>query len=130
MTVHFNPKFKPYKQTTCVKIQSPINTQIVYVNFNEMDCWFSNAYLKKAMNQVQYQIPETYELANILYALTKSSATNNNRTLKETKYYKDVLTYFGKFKNHPSIKNLEFADDANGSKAYYTISGITVIALL
>jgi len=119
LTVHFNPKLRPHRQTTFVKIESPNATQVLYVNFNEMNCWFSIAYMQKAMNQVQYQIPEAYELANVLYALTKSSDSNTNRTLKGTQYHRDVLTYFHKFKNHPLIKHLEFAEDGQGSRDYY-----------
>jgi hypothetical protein len=116
---HFNPKLKPYKQSTLLHIESPKGKEVVYLVFQPVTCWFTPAYIKQAQGRVQYDIPEVYELANVVYALTKSSAANDIRTLKNTAYFSKVLTYFGKYKNHPLVKQLEFSDDVNGSTDYY-----------
>lgn len=119
VAAHFNPKRKPHKQTTLVHISSPNGKQVVYLNFNEAKCWLTNDYIKKALNEVQYDIPETYELANVIYALTNSSFSDSNRTFKDTDYYSRVLSYFNKYKSHPLITLTEFPSDAKGSMDYY-----------
>jgi hypothetical protein len=66
---------------------------------------------KKNNNSVQIQVPEAFELANIIWTLSPSGlrATNLN---KEGEYYQRVLTYFKPYLNHPIIQNLDFpADD-------------------
>ena len=110
---------RPYKQSYQINIHSPSKNQVVYVTFYETDCWFTDEYIRNSNHKVVYQIPEVYELANVLYALTNSSQSDSNRTLKNTLYYKDVLNYFSKFKSESIIKKLEFDDEAQGAEDYY-----------
>jgi len=117
--VGYDVKQRPNKQVTCIKVKSPEKEQVLYVNFNECNCWFTDDYIKTVTGQANYSIPETYELANVLYTLTNSSQLNTNRTYKGTNYYNEVMTYFRKFKDHPLLKELEFSDDAKGVEAYY-----------
>jgi Domain of unknown function (DUF4932) len=119
VSVRFNPKLKPQRQSTLIHITSPKGTQVFYLIFNPLMCWFTDTYMERAKDHVQYDIPEAYELANVLYSLTRSSAANNNRTLKNTAYFDRMLHYFGKYRNHPLIQQLEFPDDINGSTDYY-----------
>jgi Domain of unknown function (DUF4932) len=118
-SVQFDPAKKPYKQTTWIEIASRGKSQFIAINFNEMNAEFSSAYINANTGKVQFDIPETYELANVLYTLTKSSEKDNNRTFKRSAYYKHVLAFFKPYMNHPLLKELEFGYDANGAKDYY-----------
>jgi hypothetical protein len=84
--IKFNPKYEPNEQRTQVNIISPRGREIVFYIYHEMRSKFLKAYMEKAKGAAQYEIPETYELANVLYALTKASSSNSNRTLKNTGY--------------------------------------------
>jgi hypothetical protein len=120
ISIRFNSELKPYiKQLTEVHVVSPKGKQVVYLIFHPARSWFTKDYLQTAEGKVAYEIPETFELANILFTLTSSSAANNNRTLKNTPYYDKVLSYFDKYRDHPLLKQLEFTNDAKGSQDYF-----------
>ena len=110
---------KPFRQETCIKVRSSGKEQVLYVNFQESRCWFTRDYIETVTGEVSYEIPELYELANVLYALTTSSKKNASRTHKKTRYYDIVQLYFKKFKAHPLLKRLEFTDDPKGTREYY-----------
>ena len=134
----YNLKMKPKAQGIEVNVISPSGIRkVVYLNFHAASSWFTPQYIEMVKGKVQYNIPETYELANVLYALTKSSELNTYRTLKSTPYYNKVMSYFSKYKNHPLIRHLEFPIDGKGSEQYfnfrdnsfcYTISGNSIVA--
>jgi len=119
VSIRFDPSKKPYKQTTLIEIAAKGKSQFIAINFNEMIVEFSPAYINANTGKVQFDIPETYELANVLYSLTKSSAKDSNRTFKRSSYYEHVLAYFKPYLNHPLIKKLEFGNDASGAANYY-----------
>jgi hypothetical protein len=110
---------KPFKQGCAIEIKSPSKTQVIYLNFFETPCWFTSEHIKSSINKVDYQIPEVFELANVVYALTNSSKNNSIRTLKNTRYYQDVQNYFKNFKDDSLIRKLEFPYTAQGIKDYY-----------
>src|SRR5690606_17312126 len=49
-------------------------------------------------------IPQVYELANVMVALTDSAQPNWIN--KDTEYHNRVLEYFTPYKGHPAIKSL------------------------
>ena len=117
--ITYNRKFKPYAQRTYINIVTPNHTKVIDYIFRDMRNDFSKAYLENPNNGVTYEIPEVYELANILFALTNSSKADNLRTYKESAYYQQVLAYFGKYKDHPLISKLEGGLDQKGFYNYF-----------
>ncbi|HEY8928188.1 MAG TPA: DUF4932 domain-containing protein [Mucilaginibacter sp.] len=120
VNIRYNPQYEPNEQLTQVNIITPHYRQVIYYYFHEMRSKFSREYMSRAAGAVQYEIPETYELANILYALTKSSDGNSNRTLKSTAYFKEVQRYFSKYKDDPIFKALQFDDSKQGTLNYFS----------
>jgi hypothetical protein len=55
------------------------------------------------------ELPETYELSNIILALTEYGRTDQWEVLKGTKYYQDVLDYFEPVKNHPLLDSVNYS---------------------
>lgn len=62
--------------------------------------------------KVNVEIPQVYELVNILVALTSNAQPN--WVNKDTEYYKRVMEYFATFKNHPVFEKLN-AELSSGS---------------
>jgi hypothetical protein len=117
--ITFNPALKPYAQITQINIITPHFKKIVFYGYKPMRNEFSVAYMDSVKNKPQFEIPEVYELANVLYALTNSSYGNTVRIFKNTDYYKQVQVWFSKYKNHPLIAKLEFGADKSGTMDYY-----------
>jgi len=118
--IRYNPQYEPNEQLTEVDIITPHYRQVIYYYFHEMRSKFSKEYITRAARAAQYEIPEAYELANILFALTKSSDDNSNRTLKSTAYFKEVQGYFSKYKDDPIFKQLQFDDGKQGTLDYFS----------
>ncbi|WP_133145909.1 hypothetical protein [Myroides marinus] len=58
---------------------------------------------------VQIKIPETYELSNIILALTKYGIEDKWEVQKNTAYYQDVLKHFNPVKNHPLLDCVNYS---------------------
>lgn len=59
---------------------------------------------------VNVSIPEVYELANVILAITPYTLDANSfEVAKETKYYNEVLEHFMKYSNHPLIKKVNYS---------------------
>lgn len=63
---------------------------------------FSDAYRKANEGKTIIEVPEPYELINIVFALTNYGKTD--AIYKETAYYKDVMAHFSRNKNHPIVR--------------------------
>jgi hypothetical protein len=63
----------------------------------------------KAQKKVIVELPETYELSNIILALTKYGVSDKWEVQKNTKYYQDVLRYFEPVKNHPLLDSANYS---------------------
>lgn len=57
----------------------------------------------------QIEIPETYELSNIILALTNYGIADEWEVQKNTTYYKEVLSYFEPVKNHPLLDSVNYS---------------------
>lgn len=55
------------------------------------------------------EIPETYELSNIILALTEYGITDKYEVQKNTDYYQKILTYFEPVKNHPLLDSVNYS---------------------
>jgi hypothetical protein len=115
----FDHELKPYDQINEVNIITPRFKKTIRYNFRRMRCEFDTTYMNSVKDNPQYEVPEIYELANILYSLTQSSHADQNRIFKETAYYKRVQAYFAPYRKHPLIAQLEFGGDEKGTEDYY-----------
>ena len=52
------------------------------------------------------EIPQVYELVNIIFALSDNGKNNSELIDTTTDYYKRVIQYFGKFKNDPLVQKI------------------------
>lgn len=67
---------------------------------------FDKKYRKKYDGNVIVEIPEVFELVNILMVLHKDAEKEENMFNIETEYYKKVKEYFTPFLNHPIIDTI------------------------
>jgi hypothetical protein len=107
----------PYGEDIYIKLESPKGKTVFKLRFNDLSCFFPNAYMVKNLNNVQFDIPEPYELANIIWTLSPAGqkATDLN---KGTDYYNKVVSWFKPYMNHPVFKTLDFPDSIASSKYY------------
>lgn len=65
---------------------------------------------QKRTELVNVAIPEAYELANIILAITPYTLDANSfEVAKDTKYYNDVLSHFMKYSKHPLIEKVNYS---------------------
>ena len=64
---------------------------------------FSNNYKILYNNKTVIEIPEIYELVNVIIALSDKGLNDSDLVNHETEYYKDVMNYFEKFKNEKAV---------------------------
>lgn len=65
---------------------------------------FSEEYKEAHQGKTFVEIPEVYELVNIIYALTPTAKSDPDIVRKSTAYYDEVLTYFTKYSQDPAIR--------------------------
>lgn len=64
---------------------------------------YSTSYKKAHDKNIYVEIPEVYELVNILFALTSTGKENNQIIEKSIPYYSTVLNHFEKYKNEKIV---------------------------
>ena len=103
-TVRFVHTDYPKAQAFPVKIKSPNHEADIKVGFHSITAELPQAYMDEVRGKVIYEIPEVFELANIILGLSNSfqGASQN----KETPYYKEVLTYFDDYSDHEIFDKL------------------------
>lgn len=102
----------PYAHIIYVKIASPKGERMLRFHYNERSAYFSEAYMQKNKGNIQYDIPEAYELANIIWTLSPSGQRSPDRNLNKTgPYYERILRHFKPYMNHPIFKALDFPAD-------------------
>ncbi|WP_229216740.1 DUF4932 domain-containing protein [Dyadobacter sp. 3J3] len=70
---------------------------------------FSDSYKKVHKGKTFVEIPQVYELMNVVIALTKEGKKDNGMAMKNTPYYADVLHWFDKFSNEPVVMEVNLA---------------------
>ncbi|WP_420149871.1 DUF4932 domain-containing protein, partial [Spirosoma sp.] len=69
---------------------------------------FSDTYRKENKGKTFVEIPETYELINIAFALTKATQQKESDLIeKDTPYYKELMAYFTPYSHEPIITILD-----------------------
>ncbi len=81
-------------------------TEIQGVKFTE-PARFSKKYIRTHTGKTLTEIPEVYELLNIAFALTPTYKKEQWAVSKGTDYYDDVLQYFDRYSNHPTVLLLD-----------------------
>ncbi|WP_338872394.1 DUF4932 domain-containing protein [Spirosoma sp. SC4-14] len=66
---------------------------------------FTDTYKKANEGKTVVEIPETYELFNIVVALTEYGKTE--AVYKKTDYYQSMMQQFTPYKNHPAVRTLD-----------------------
>ena len=69
-------------------------------------------------SRVRIVIPEVYELANVIIAMTSFGRTSPVAVHRTGEYYQRVNTTFSLFRNHPSMQNLQLAS-SDPLREYY-----------
>lgn len=99
----------PYAQVDYIWFKSPKGLTKYRFHYNDRTAHFPDAYINKHKGTVQFDLPEVYELANIIWGL--SPAGQKAKDLRrEHGYYKEVVAHFTPFLNHPVFKTLDFPD--------------------
>ncbi|HAW59678.1 MAG TPA: hypothetical protein DCX03_11860 [Bacteroidales bacterium] len=124
-----------------------INQLFNKINLQKIFFFFTLFILDNTLfGQIKIHTNESYELANIILAITPYGKSDPWEVYKNTIYYQDVIAYFDKYSNHPLIskvnysreswdKYLSFRTDSYGyefdssgtlrkTKDFYTIKGI------
>lgn len=68
---------------------------------------FTETYKKANQGKIAIQIPEVYELVNIVFALTKHAQHDENIVNKHTPYFQSVQQTFGAYRNHPAVFRMD-----------------------
>lgn len=68
--------------------------------------------------RIRIVIPEVYELANIIIAMTTFGQANPVAVYRTGAYYQRVNAAFSAFRNHPSMRELQFGD-SDPLRQYY-----------
>ena len=108
----------PFGRKSYVTIQSPKGKTVVIFRFNASTSNFSQEYIIKNQSKIAFEIPEVYELANIIWTLSPNGKEASNLQ-KDTKYYKKVLKYFKPYLSHPIFKNLSLENKDEYTRKYF-----------
>jgi hypothetical protein len=79
---------------------------------------FDDAFVAAYDGRAAYEVPETYELANVVIAITEYGLENPYRVYKTGDYYQRVLEHFLPYQDHPLIAAVNYADA--GIQDYYS----------
>jgi hypothetical protein len=107
----------PYGHAIFVNLASSKGKTVLRLHFNDMFNYFSPAYIRKNKGNVQFDIPEAYELANIIWTLSPSGRRAKD-LYTEGDYYKKVMAYFKPYAGHRIFKELDFPDSVYFDKYY------------
>lgn len=101
----------PYFQVHYIPIRSRERLITYRLHFNPPPASFPQPYINRYTGKVQFEVPEVYELANILLLLSPAGMRAKNMD-KESAYSKQVMSHFKPFLNHPVFKSLNFPDSS------------------
>ncbi|HEY9044533.1 MAG TPA: DUF4932 domain-containing protein [Ohtaekwangia sp.] len=107
----------PYAHNLYIRFESPKGKTTLRVHFNSIANYFTPEYMKKNLGNVRFDIPEVYELANIIWTLSPSGQRASD-LYNEGEYYKRMIAYFKPYMNHPVLKALDFPDSLRAIKYY------------
>ncbi|AFK05483.1 hypothetical protein Emtol_0211 (plasmid) [Emticicia oligotrophica DSM 17448] len=107
----------PFGQKTFIPIEMGGKRFIQRLRINQTSAFFSKEYITKNDKKVNFEIPEVFELANIIWSLSPKGQSAKNLN-KNSKYYSKVYNYFKPYLNHQLFKDLD-SSVKNYYDAYY-----------
>jgi len=107
----------PYAHIIFINFESPKGKTTLRLHYNDVASYFPVSYMSAHNNQVQFDIPEPYELANIIWTLSPSGQRAAD-LYKTGEYFQRVMAHFKPFLNHPIFKQLDFPDSVYYSNYY------------
>lgn len=117
-TAQFNYTSTPYRQHHIISVISPKDTTVCILRFNQHTAEYSDVYMKEHEGKVDFVIPETFELANIIWLLSANSKYATNLR-KQGKYYEEVIEHFKPYQSHPIFNKLNSSEE-NYFENYYS----------
>lgn len=66
---------------------------------------FTDAYKTANLGKTIIQVPEVYELINVIFALTDYGKTD--AIYKNTDYYRSVMEHFSPYASHPAVRTID-----------------------
>jgi hypothetical protein len=109
----------PFDQLLKLPVVSPRDTTMCILRFQGNSSNFSNKYMSQAKGNYKFEIPEVYELANIILYLSQCSQNTGNHPA--TDYTKRVENYFQSYKDHRIIQALN--NNCKSDKIWNTYYG-------
>ena len=74
---------------------------------------FDKDYIQKYNHQTTIEIPEVYELVNVIIALTNRGIQDSDLVIHNTDYYKSMIQWFQKFSNDKIVLTFDSCLKAN-----------------
>ncbi len=99
----------PYEKHAIININSSRGKTVAKFRFNGKTSNLSNEYVINNKGKVHFELPEVYELANIIWTLSPSGEKDSTLE-KSHPYYKRVKEYFSPYLDHPIFQKLSFPD--------------------
>jgi hypothetical protein len=65
----------------------------------------------QGQTEIKILIPESYELSNIILALTEYGRSDKTEVEKDSRYYHEVLSFFEPVVDHPLLKSANYSRD-------------------
>ncbi|WP_461066984.1 DUF4932 domain-containing protein [Spirosoma horti] len=106
----------PYQQRVYIPLDSPDGKAMYCLRFNGVAGQFDDEYVRAHTNKAEVDIPEVFELANILWILSDHGQKSASLP-RSGPYYERVAAHFKPFLNHPVISSINQIADNFGN--YY-----------
>ncbi len=107
----------PYAHIIFIHFVSPKGKTWLRFHFNDLANYFPLSYMEKNEGGTQVDIPEPYELANIIWTLSPAGQQASDLN-KGGAYYERVVNYFKPYMDHPIFKQLDFHGDEYAERYY------------
>lgn len=107
----------PYAHIIYINFESPKGKTTLRFHFNDLANFFPADYMARNKGNAQIDIPEVYELANIIWTLSPAGSKAKDLN-KAGKYYDRVKAHFKPYLDHPLFKALDFPDSMYTLKYY------------
>jgi len=117
-TLHYKYVNFPYGQTVVFPLCSPRDSANLQLEFQASGSHFSSDYMASRRGIYDFDIPEVYELANVILYLSDCSARTPNRPDPDA-YIHRMEEYFSSFRNHQLIQLLnDLCEQENAFPTY------------
>ena len=98
-------------------------------SYDDIAAHYSSKHIRDNTNKVIAQVPETDELAYIVFSLTDVGANDTTYLNSSSDYYKEVVKQFAPFKNHKAVKQLNIDISRDSKNFIHFRNGIYAFTL-